>query len=59
MDNLLRFTLSKDECADDWMLTNDQTGRVVWRFDTKAMRLQETRLSLRSEALAGRVVSRK
>jgi hypothetical protein len=35
MANLRRFTLSHDSKKDDWTLRNDQTGRVVRRFDTK------------------------
>lgn len=33
--NLTRFTLSKDRGREDWKLTNDQTGRVLRRFETK------------------------
>ena len=35
MANLPRYTLSKDENKDNWKLTQDGTGRVVRRFDTK------------------------
>jgi hypothetical protein len=36
MSNLPKYTLSKDEKKDDWVLKNDATGRVKERFDTKA-----------------------
>jgi hypothetical protein len=36
MTNLPKFTLSKDEKKDDWVLKNDATNRVKERFDTKA-----------------------
>lgn len=36
MANLPRYTVSKDERKDDWVLRNDQTGRVEKRTDTKA-----------------------
>lgn len=33
---LKKFTLTKNEKKNSWDLTNDQTDRVVKRFDTKA-----------------------
>jgi hypothetical protein len=35
-EKLPKYTLSKDEKKDDWKLTNDATGRVKERFDTKS-----------------------
>lgn len=31
-----KYTLSKDEKKDDWKLTNNATGDVKKRFDTKS-----------------------
>ena len=36
MAKLPKFTLDKNERTDRWQLTNDQTNRVVKRFETKA-----------------------
>lgn len=36
MSRLPKFTLSKDEKRDDWVLRNDGTDRILRRFDTKA-----------------------
>ncbi len=36
MSNLPKYTLSKDEQKDDWVLRNDTTDRVKARFETKA-----------------------
>lgn len=33
---LKKFTLTKNETKNSWDLTNDQTDKVVKRFDTKA-----------------------
>lgn len=46
MPNLPKFTLSHDKKKDDWSLSNDATGRVVKRFETK------------SEATAGGVLEK-
>lgn len=35
MSNLKKYTLSKDEKKDDWVLKNDATNKVEKRFDTK------------------------
>jgi len=35
MSRLPKYTLTKDEKKNDWVLTNDATDRVKKRFDTK------------------------
>ena len=36
MGNLPKYTLSKDHKKDDWKLTQDSSGQVKRRFETKA-----------------------
>lgn len=36
MSKLSKYTLSKDQKKDDWILRNDTTDRVKARFGTKA-----------------------
>jgi len=36
MTKLPKYTLSHDQKREDWKLTNDATGRVAKRFETKA-----------------------
>ena len=35
MGNLPKYTLTYDENKENWALEQDQTGRVLRRFDTK------------------------
>jgi hypothetical protein len=35
MSNLPKYTASYDEKKEDWPVTNDATGKVLRRFDTK------------------------
>jgi len=36
MGNLPKYTLSKDQKKEDWVLRQDASGQVKRRFDTKA-----------------------
>ncbi|MGJ5814467.1 DUF2188 domain-containing protein [Paludibaculum fermentans] len=36
MSNLRKFTLTHNESKDNWSLKQDETGRVVRNFETKA-----------------------